>query len=85
MKPITAKTICIATHRRASARHPVPRHVARPVNQLHAATDLAGLWIERSERQKAHDLLAPILDWFTGGFDTPDLIDAKACLKATAT
>jgi class 3 adenylate cyclase/tetratricopeptide (TPR) repeat protein len=53
--------------------------------ELRAAKDLARLWIERSERQKAHDLLAPILDWFTEGFDTPDLIDAKACLKATAT
>jgi hypothetical protein len=49
----------------------------RPVNQLHAATDLAWLWIERSERQKAPDLLAPILGWFTEGFDTSDLIDAR--------
>jgi predicted ATPase len=53
--------------------------------ELRAATDLARLWVERSERQKAHDLLAPILDWFTEGFDTPDLINAKDCLKATAT
>jgi predicted ATPase len=53
--------------------------------ELRAATDLARLWAERSERQKAHDLLAPILDGFTGGFDMPDLINAKACLKATAT
>ena len=30
---------------------------------------------------EAHDLLAPVYDWFTEGFDTPDLIDAKALLN----
>ena len=39
-----------------------------------------GLWAERGERRKAHDLLAPVYDWFTEGFDTPDLKDAKALL-----
>jgi class 3 adenylate cyclase/predicted ATPase len=52
--------------------------------ELRAATDLALLWIEQGQHQRAHDLLAPILGWFTEGFDMPDLIRAKACLKATA-
>jgi predicted ATPase len=44
------------------------------------ATSLALLWAERGERQKAHDLLAPVYEWFTEGFDTADLKDAKALL-----
>jgi len=48
--------------------------------ELRAACDLARLWAERGERQKAADLLAPVYDWFTEGFDTPDLKDAKALL-----
>ncbi|MDF2974828.1 MAG: hypothetical protein K0R61_5278, partial [Microvirga sp.] len=52
--------------------------------ELRAATSLARLWAERGERQKAHDLLAPAYEWFTEGFDTPDLKDAKALLDALA-
>lgn len=48
--------------------------------ELRAATSLARLWAEQGERHKAHDLLAPIYDWFTEGFDTPDLIQAKELL-----
>jgi predicted ATPase len=48
--------------------------------ELRAATSLARLWAERGERQKAHDLLAPVYGWFTEGFDTADLKDAKALL-----
>jgi predicted ATPase len=48
--------------------------------ELRAATSLARLWGKQGERQKAHDLLAPIYGWFTEGFDTPDLKDAKALL-----
>ena len=52
--------------------------------ELRAATDLARLWAERGQRQKAHDLLAPILGWFTEGLDTPDLMAARVCLSAIA-
>jgi predicted ATPase len=52
--------------------------------ELRAATDLACLWAEQRERQKAHDLLAPIYGWFTEGFDTADLQDAKALLDELA-
>jgi class 3 adenylate cyclase/predicted ATPase len=48
--------------------------------ELRAATSLGRLWAESGERRKAYDLLAPIYGWFTEGFDTPDLKDAKALL-----
>ena len=48
--------------------------------QLRSARDLARLWAENGERQKALDLLFPVYDWFEEGFDTPDLVDAKALL-----
>jgi class 3 adenylate cyclase/tetratricopeptide (TPR) repeat protein len=48
--------------------------------ELRASHDLARLWAERGERQQALDLLVPVYDWFTEGFDTPDLVEAKALL-----
>ncbi len=60
--------------------------VARQQNarwpELRASRDLARLWIERGERKQALDLLAPVYAWFTEGFDTPDLVEAKALLDA---
>jgi predicted ATPase len=50
--------------------------------ELRAATSLARPWAEQGERRKAHDLLAPVYGWFTEGFDTADLKDAKALLDA---
>ena len=48
--------------------------------ELRAATSLARLWQQQGKRQEAHDLLAPVYGWFTEGFDTADLKDAKALL-----
>ena len=48
--------------------------------ELRAARDLARLWADQGERQEAQNLLAPVYEWFTEGFDTPDLIDAKELL-----
>lgn len=48
--------------------------------QLRAATTLARHFHERGCRSKARDLLAPIFGWFTEGFDTSDLLEAKALL-----
>ncbi len=45
---------------------------------------LARLWQSRDKRQKAYDLLAPVYEWFTEGFDTADLIEAKALLEELA-
>ncbi len=47
--------------------------------ELRAATGLARLWCIEGRREDARDLLAPVYYWFTEGFDTPDLKDAKAC------
>ncbi len=41
---------------------------------------LARQWQGEGKRTEARDLLAPIYDWFTEGFDTADLKDAKALL-----
>jgi len=48
--------------------------------ELRAATSLARLWQQQGKRQEADDLLAPVYNWFTEGFDTADLKDAKALL-----
>jgi len=42
------------------------------------------LWGEQGRPSEAHDLLAPVYGWFTEGFDTPDLKDAKALLAELA-
>jgi predicted ATPase len=50
--------------------------------ELRAATSLARLWQRQGKREEAHGLLAPVYGWFTEGFDTADLKDAKALLDA---
>ena len=52
--------------------------------ELRAATSLARLWQQQGKRQEASDLVAPVYGWFTEGFDTPDLQEAKALLEALA-
>jgi predicted ATPase len=52
--------------------------------ELSAATSLARLWQQQGKKDEARDLLAPVYDWFTEGFDTQDLKDAKALLKELA-
>ena len=48
--------------------------------ELRAAMSMARLWRDQKKRQQAHDLLAPVYGWFTEGFDTLDLKEAKALL-----
>ena len=48
--------------------------------ELRAATSLARLWQSQGKRQDAHDLLAPVYEWFTEGFETADLNEAKVLL-----
>ncbi len=45
---------------------------------------LARLWQRLGKRAEARNLLAPVYDWFTEGFDTQDLVDAKALLGELA-
>jgi class 3 adenylate cyclase/predicted ATPase len=52
--------------------------------ELRAATSLARLWRDQGRKQQARELLAPIYGWFTEGFDTRDLKQAKALLDALA-
>jgi class 3 adenylate cyclase/predicted ATPase len=48
--------------------------------ELRAATSLSRLWQQQGKRQEAYDLLAPVYGWFTEGWDTADLQEAKALL-----
>ena len=48
--------------------------------QLQASVSLARLWRDQGKRAEAWDLLSPIYDWFTEGFDAPDLKGARALL-----
>jgi class 3 adenylate cyclase/predicted ATPase len=66
------QAICIAQHQQAKSW------------ELRAATSLARLWQQQGKHQEAYDLLAPIYGWFTEGFDTADLQEAKALLDALA-
>jgi predicted ATPase len=52
--------------------------------ELRATMSLSRLWQQQGKRQEAHDLLAPVYGWFTEGFDTADLQEAKALLEALA-
>ena len=52
--------------------------------ELRAAMSMARLWREQGKRQQAHALLAPVYGWFTEGFDTLDLKEAKALLEELA-
>jgi class 3 adenylate cyclase/predicted ATPase len=63
------KALCIARDQHAKSL------------ELRAATSLARLWQSQGKRQEAYDLLAPVHSWFTEGFDTADLKDAKAILE----
>ena len=52
--------------------------------ELRAATSLASLWRDQGKRAEARDLLAPVYNWFTEGFDTPILQDTKVLLDQLA-
>ena len=52
--------------------------------ELRSATSLARLWRDQGKPQQARELLAPVYGWFTEGFDTRDLKEAKALLDALA-
>ena len=58
----------------------IARHQQAKSLELRAATSLSRLWQSQDKRQDAYDLLAPVYGWFTEGFDTADLQEAKALL-----
>ncbi len=49
--------------------------------ELRAAMSMARLWRDQGKTQQARELLAPVYGWFTEGFDTLDLKEAKALLN----
>jgi predicted ATPase len=52
--------------------------------ELRVAMSLSRLWQQQGKWTEAHELLAPIYGWFTEGFDTADLQEAKALLEELA-
>ena len=52
--------------------------------ELRASMSLARLWRDQGKVQQARELLAPVYGWFTEGFDTRDLKEAKALLEELA-
>jgi predicted ATPase len=79
-----------ATSDRAAAEHDYRQAIAvaerqsAKLFQLRASASLARLWRDQGKRADARDLLGPIYNWFTEGFDAPDLKDAKALLEELA-
>jgi len=79
----------------AGARHPqvgeaepcfghardLARHRQAKALELRTTVSLSRLWQRQGKRAEARDLLAPVYGWFTEGFDTADLQDARALLE----
>jgi predicted ATPase len=62
----------------------VAREQGAKVFELRAAVSLARLWRDQGKRDEAREVLAPVYGWFTEGFDTRDLKEAKALLDELA-
>ena len=62
----------------------IARHQEARWWELRAATSLARLWQSQDKKTEARDLLTPVYEWFTEGFDTADLKDAQALLEELA-
>jgi predicted ATPase len=58
----------------------VSREQCSRLLELRTSVSLARLWLSQGKRDEAYQLLAPIYNWFTEGFDMPDLIEAKKLL-----
>jgi hypothetical protein len=85
--PASVPLTPIARHRRRAARRDLARRFCkRPKNYWisSAAMSMARLWPDQGKREEARDLLAPVYGWFTEGFDTLDLKEAKALLEELA-
>jgi predicted ATPase len=59
----------------------IARHQHATSWELRAATSLSRLWQQQGKRDAARQLLAPIYGWFTEGFDTADLREARTLLE----
>ena len=83
-------TLLLSIHDQAAAEDSFHKALAVAQRQnakfweLRAATSMARLWRDQGKRDEARELLAPVYGWFTEGFDTPDLKEAKALLDELA-
>ena len=68
----------------SSKQSRLPRARKRSHWELRAATSLARLWQQQGKQAEAHKLLSEVYNWFTEGFDTKDLQEAKALLEELA-
>ena len=78
-RPDAAESYFLRGHRRSRSRQR-----AKSL-ELRAATSLSRLWAEQGKVSGAHGVLSGVYDWFTEGFDTADLSDAKSLLEALET
>ena len=62
----------------------IARHQQAKSLELRAAMSLSRLWQRQGKRTEARELLAPVYGWFTEGFDTADLCDARTLLEELA-
>ena len=62
----------------------IARHQQAKSWELRAAMSMARLWRDQGKRNEARELLAPVYGWFTEGFDTLDLKEAKTLLDELA-
>jgi predicted ATPase len=81
LNAIGDRTAAEQSYRQALA---VARRQSAKLFEVRAATSMARLWRDQGKRDQARELLAPVYGWFTEGFDTRDLRDAKALLDELA-
>jgi predicted ATPase len=80
-QPVSDKPQAVACFQRALD---LARQERAKSLELHAALSLSRLWQQQGKRGEASELLAPVYGWFTEGFDTADLQEAKALLDELA-
>ena len=83
-------TLLLSTSEHAHAENSFRQAIALAQQQsakfweMRAATSLARLWRDQGKREEARELLAPVYGWFTDGFETRDLKEAKTLLDELA-
>ena len=75
---------CVAAERSFCDAISLAQRQGAKIFELRAALDLSRLWRDQGKTQQARELLAPVYGWFTEGFDTRDLKEAKALLEELA-
>ena len=74
-----------ASRKRISTAHSLLHVSSRPnPGELRTAMSMARLWRDQGKQDEARDLLAPVYGWFTEGFDTRDLKEARKLLDMLA-